>query len=419
MTATATRPLRQRADVGEALFGAALVLLLILSEVFSSNIQSTLPGLSHLARLGLTGGALVLLLAKCVLWTRYDSRAQMALAAAAIGYSGFAAWYGDDVWFLLTVLAGVAAKGVDLRRALRVYLAAAVAGLVVVQLLHYATPLVPFRFYARNWDFGYGHYNGYGARLLGVFFAWGWLRWDRLRWFDWAGLTALAAYTLLGPGCRGAGMAMVLLLLLFAAQRLLPAFFVSRPWQWLTLALYPLLTAGSLLAGYLFDPADPGRTPLLARLNSLLSGRFEVWHHVYWAFPYTHPAEDGAAAWYHGDMPSVVSLLGGLPSDGDVHHAIDNTYLALTMNKGVLGALLVGGVVLFLLWRLSRGRHVGEQLCLVAMLFYLLMENKIFLLSANPLFLLLPCALLTPRGAPLPVLCRPAATPAEKTPAMV
>ena len=231
MTATATRPLRQRADVGEALFGAALVLLLILSEVFSSNIQSTLPGLSHLARLGLTGGALVLLLAKCVLWTRYDSRAQMALAAAAIGYSGFAAWYGDDVWFLLTVLAGVAAKGVDLRRALRVYLAAAAAGLVVVQLLHYATPLVPFRFYARNWDFGYGHYNGYGARLLGVFFAWGWLRWDRLRWFDWAGLTALAAYTLLGPGCRGAGMAMVLLLLLFAAQRLLPAVFLSRPWQ--------------------------------------------------------------------------------------------------------------------------------------------------------------------------------------------
>ena len=137
MTATATRPLRQRADVGEALFGAALVLLLILSEVFSSNIQSTLPGLSHLARLGLTGGALVLLLAKCVLWTRYDSRAQMALAAAAIGYSGFAAWYGDDVWFLLTVLAGYGGS----RRLLRVCLvfftvsAAFGGGILALQLL--------------------------------------------------------------------------------------------------------------------------------------------------------------------------------------------------------------------------------------------------------------------------------------------
>ena len=33
------------------------------------------------------------------------------------------------------------------------------------------------------------------------------------------------------------------------------------------------------------------------------------------------------------------------------------------------------------------------------------MENKPFLLSADPFVLLLPCALLTPRGAPLPVLC--------------
>ena len=37
------------------------------------------------------------------------------------------------------------------------------------------------------------------------------------------------------------------------------------------------------------------------------------------------------------------------------------------------------------------------------MLFYFLMENKPFLLSADPFVLLLPCALLTPRGAPLPV----------------
>ena len=40
---------------------AGLALLLVLSEVFSSNIQSTLPTFSHLARLALTGGAVVLL----------------------------------------------------------------------------------------------------------------------------------------------------------------------------------------------------------------------------------------------------------------------------------------------------------------------------------------------------------------------
>ncbi len=81
-----------------------------------------------------------------------------------------------------------------MRRVLRVYLAAAAGGLLAVQLLHAATPLVPYLYYCRNGDYGYGHYNGYGARLAGVFFAWGWLRWPRLRWWDWGGLAALAAY---------------------------------------------------------------------------------------------------------------------------------------------------------------------------------------------------------------------------------
>lgn len=83
----------------------------------------------------------------------------------------------------------------------------------------------PYLYYCRNWDYGYGHYNGYGARLAGVFFAWGWLRWPRLRWWDWGGLAALAAYTLLVPGCRGAGIAMVLLLVLFLLQRALACLF--------------------------------------------------------------------------------------------------------------------------------------------------------------------------------------------------
>lgn len=394
-----------RRALGQRVYCAAIVLLLILSEVFSSNIQSTLPDFSHLARLGLTGLGALLLAAKCLLLTRYEFRWQWAVGCAAVVYAAFAALHGDDIWFLLAVLIGLGAKDVDLRTALRVYLVTAAVCLVLVQLLHYTTPLMPFNVYARNWDYGYGHYNGYGARLLGVFFAWGWLRWPRLRWFDWAGLTALAAYTLLVPRCRGAGMAMCLLLVLFVAQRFLPRFFESRLWHGLVLALYPLLTLFSLISGYLFDPSRPHTIPGFYRLNLALSGRLEVWHHVFWAFDYVHPGEDGAADWLHADMPNVITFMGGFPTDADVHHSIDNTYLALVMNKGILGAVLVAAVTLFLLWRLCRAGHTGESMLLFAMQCYLLMENKMFLFSANPLILLLPCALLTPWGAPLPTLC--------------
>ena len=365
------RPVSPAAQAkGERVFCAAVALLLVLSEVFSSNIQNTLPTFSHVCRIALTVTAAVLLVTKSLLLTQWQTKQQALTAAALAAFAVFTTAYGHDQWFLFAVLLGIGARDVDLRRVLQVYLAAAAGGLLAVQLLHAATPLVPYLYYCRNWDYGYGHYNGYGARLAGVFFAWGWLRWPRLRWWDWGGLAALAAYTLLVPGCRGAGIAMVLLLVLFLLQRALPAFFESRIWHGMALAAAPLALGFSLLAGRLFDPDHPTATPLLDKLNGLLSGRFEIWHNVFWSAP--------------------LSLLGGLPTDGDEHHAIDNTFLAVPMNKGLLGAILVAAVFLLLLWRLAKKHRSTEVICLVALTLYLFMENKPFLLSANPFLLMLP-----------------------------
>ena len=380
----------RRRMLAQRVFCAALVLLLVLSEVFSSNIQATLPALSRLARLALTGGAVLLLGAKILLLTGYTRRWQPVLAALVLAYTAFAAWYGDDVWFFLAALVGLAAKDIDLRGALRAYLTAAVAGLLFVQLLHFATPLMPYNFYCRNWDFGYGHYNGFGARLIGVFFAWAWLRHDRLRWFDWAGLAALLAFTYKVPGSRGAAGAMAVLLALFAVQRFLPRLFDNKIWYGLAIALPVGLATFSLYAGYVYNPEWPYERMALLLLSIFLSGRFEIWHNVFW----------GAA----------LSWLGGLPTDGDEHHAIDNAFLAIPMNKGYLGAILVAAFFLLLMWRLAKHRHATEVLCLVALTLYVFMENKPFLLSADPFLLLAPCVFFTGRSAPaeepLPVVCQ-------------
>ena len=85
------KPLAQKA------YCAAIVLLLILSEVFSSNIQAALPTFSSLARLALTGGAVALLGVKIFLLTDYEARWQPILAALVLAYTAFATWYGDDV----------------------------------------------------------------------------------------------------------------------------------------------------------------------------------------------------------------------------------------------------------------------------------------------------------------------------------
>lgn len=360
----------RRQGAAQKIYCAALVLLLILSEVFSSNIQSTLPTFSHLARLALTGGAVVLLGVKIFFLTDYEARWQPILAALVLAYTAFSTWYGDDVWFFLAALVGLGAKDVDLKAALRVYLAAAVAGLLAVQLLHFATPLMPYNFYCRNWDFGYGHYNGFGARLAGVFFAWAWLRHDTMRAPDWMGLAALAIFTYKVPGSRGAFGGMAVILLLFAVQKFFPKVFDNKIWYTLVLAVPVVLTVFSLYAGYIYDPVWPYDHMAILLLSIFLSGRFEIWHNVFWGSPLT--------------------LLGGLPTDGDEHHAIDNTFLAVPMNKGILGAALVAVFFLLLLWRLGKKHRSTETICLLALTLYLFMENKPFLLSANPFLLLAP-----------------------------
>lgn len=218
------------------MFCAAVALLLVLSEVFSSNIQNTLPTFSHVCRIALTVTAAVLLVAKSLLLTQWQTKQQALTAAALAAFAVFTTAYGHDQWFLFAILLGIGAKDVDLRRVLQVYLAAAAGGLLAVQLLHAATPLVPLPVLLPQLGLRLWPLQRVRCPVAGVFFAWGWLRWPRLRWWDWGGLAALAAYTLLVPGCRGAGIAMVLLLVLFLLQRALPAFFESRIWHSMALA---------------------------------------------------------------------------------------------------------------------------------------------------------------------------------------
>ena len=92
-----------------------LALLLVLSEVFSSNVQDTLPGFSRIMRLGLTGCAVLLLAGKIILLTGYEARWQKVLIAVVLVYTAFSSWYGGDLWFFLAALIGLGAKDVDLK----------------------------------------------------------------------------------------------------------------------------------------------------------------------------------------------------------------------------------------------------------------------------------------------------------------
>ena len=182
------RPVSPAAQAkGERVFCAAVALLLVLSEVFSSNIQNTLPTFSHVCRIALTLTAAVLLVAKSLLLTQWQTKQQALTAAALAAFAVFTTAYGHDQWFLFAVLLGIGAKDVDLRRVLQVYLAAAAGGLLAVQLLHGALPVLLPQLGLRLWP------------LQRV-------RCPAGRCIFCLGLAALAAPALVGlgrPGCPG------------------------------------------------------------------------------------------------------------------------------------------------------------------------------------------------------------------------
>ena len=114
---------------------------------------------------------------------------------------------------------------------------------------------------------------------------------------------------------------MAVLFALFFVQRFFcRGLFDNKIFYALALALPGRAGGFQSYAGYVYNPEWPYERMALLLLSIALSGRFEIWHNVFWSAP--------------------LSLLGGLPTDGDEHHAIDNTFLAVPMNKGVLGANL-------------------------------------------------------------------------------
>lgn len=354
----------------------AIVLLLLLSNVFSSRIQETLPALSRVMRLALTGGAAALLLVKVFVLTPL-SRRQWWFALALVGYTGLQTVYCGDVWFVLAALLGLGAVSVDLDKAMRVFLAAAAAGLAATALLH-AAGLVPYWDYGgRAVDFGFGHYNGYGGRLLGLFLAYAWLRWGKYRWYDYAAMAAAAFLTMKFVTSRATVLAMVVLLALLLACRVLPGVFRSRFFGGCVCAAPLVLLAVSLLVGYCWP----------VNMDNMWDG-WDLWRELSWISSLRLPM------WRSYFGTSRLSLLGGLPTNDGVA-IIDNAYLSILMNKGYLGAVVVGVLVLLLLYRLARRRDTRALVLMLTMLVYLVLEDKPFLFSTNPLVMLLP-AIFTP-----------------------
>ena len=354
--------LRFGAVHGTTWFYAALVLFVVLTSFFSSNIQSSFPAFSRAMRLGLCGVTGAMFAAKLYLFTSLTAR-QFAGVSVLLAFTLLLSVRGGDLWFFTTALLLAAGRGADPRVCLKLFFCTAAACILLTQLLHLAG-LIPFGFpNERALDFGYGHYNGFAGRLFGLYTAALLLLFDRLKPWGWALLACVPAAVLLLTTSRGGTAACAAVYLALLACRLAPGLFLSRALRGLLMAYDVGVWVFSLAGMVLFDETS-AFWRAADRLDNL---RFSFGHAAF--------AQSG------------VSLLGGTPVDTGSLSAVDNAYMAAVLNKGVLGALLLFIAFTALLWLLCRQKNMPAALALCAVLLHGMTENRFVEISSDPVIL--------------------------------
>lgn len=347
-------------------------------EIFFVNslYRDRLPWLYEYGTLVLDHLAVLCLLGKILLCTRYSGR-QLAAGFGVLFIFRWVFMNNHNKWLILAVLFALAAKDVSLRKALKTCFAVAAASVSVVAVSSLAGIIETVQEVGtgryRN-SFGYGWYNFFGACLLAIALMYVCLRQlDRLRWFDFAVLAGLAALSNFGPDSRAATVCILLLFAGLLVLRLWPKIAGVLPVQ-ILLALSPLLAFGASLA--LAFAWDPGKG-WMAGLNGLLSGRLELGWQALTSMPLR----------IAGQMPSGEML-------------VDNAYLYHWITSGPVASLLIWAGFGLLVWRLLRQGRYTEAVCGLAMVCHAMMENHVVWACVNITIWLLAGVIFWPKKQP-------------------
>ncbi len=315
---------------------------------------------------------------KILLGTRYSWR---SLGVAGCGYF-IARWVflnSQNIWWIGLVLAVLAAKDVNLARALRGYLAVGAASMALVAALNAAGVIgagyASERLGAYRPAYGYGHPNTFGGLLFGLVLAWVLAQAGRRR--PACALVPLAGgvFLLAGPASRSAGLACLLLAVLLGGYCLRPALFsTGRRAAALWAAAVPLVAGLSYLLPLPLLKIGPWNSDFgpawLARLDGLLTNRLSLSWIAYRMFP-VRIAGQVLLAW----------------------PPLDNSFVFSLYQFGPVVTVLWAVLLAAALYGLARAGRAPALFCLAVMLVYSFMEVQSFHLTTNPAALLLCGAL--------------------------
>ena len=347
------------------LFAAALCLHTATVILSSSLLVERLSWAGALLD-ALVPPVLVLLGAKILLCTRY-SWTQFLLLAAVYFIFRWVFFNAQDIWLFYGLLFVLAAKDIDLEKAVRAFFLCALACLGLVFALTAAGFLENLYWmdeYRERWYFGFTHPNTLGGFLMGISCAYIFLRAKNWRWFDLLPLLAIALFNDLGPYVRSLQVVLRGIILIFLVLTFLPKKWFRPRWVRAALALGPFwLILFSLGLVYWYDYHFD---PLIDYLNICLTGRIFLQSQGFQLYP----------------IPIAGQVMQEWPNQ-------DNAFIASLLRFGPVASLLLWGGCCILLWQLLKKQRILTAILFECMLAYAYFEIIFLHLPGNPLLLLL------------------------------
>ena len=260
---------------------------------------------------------------------------------------GVAAWraahYPEILMMMVFVLG---AKNVQFRRIVQWYfylslvfmmLLAVIAIIGIVPNLIYYSNLRPTRY-----SLGMAYTTFVASHVVYIALAYCYLRFGKLKWFDYVGIIAIALVTLKLTNTRLDFYEMLLLIpIMWIAQRAQRGKSISRVFASFWWTATPLLSALTIIGAYFYSPSNH----IYQKLNSLFTGRLSLSYEAFQRYPVSLLGRNIVEHSYGGAKGAKFAN-NNLYALSSHYFYIDSAYIRMLLVwGGVVFLLVIGGII--------------------------------------------------------------------------
>lgn len=366
---------KNKYNASQLLFDITLLMWTSLTIIFNYTTLGEaigcdlLPLLYYVNRI-----ALVFLLIKAILMTRYNKR-QLIINIIILGVTIMTYYQSGSVVMLVLAMFLVASKDVDLNITFQRMCKWDIVLLCFIVSFSLAG-IIPNRMTgvtSSRSSLGFLHPNNFGSMIINVILLVMYLNWGDLKARHWIVIAGLIGLDFMYPKSKTAYFIIVLIVALYIVGTKIPGGYIKRFLRTLLKWMPAIILAATVTLTYMYI----NEYSVAVAINELFTTRIYQMS-FYW---------QNYSITLFGQHLNTVSSFEA--NSLNAMHALDNSYLNILLGSGAIIFVLLIGSLLFLAVRSAKVRDY-KMACIVACIFFWgFMETSIYKLEFNSMILLI------------------------------